>query len=361
MTATPSRLIDFGIAVAATLFFASAALAQSPEASPAPATQPAGVRYALHPLAVKLLAAHWSDMAAQEYNLDARQKQAFRRQITESWTNFIDDNRSQIEPLLGEFERARHADTPPSAEQVAHWAARALPLFEKARGELGDGQAGLREILTPRQRLLFDARTARSAASMLKYQRTLKRWSTGSFRDDEWWQPADTNGLAEESAASASEGQRRPEPVLERQASPAHQAAPTARQPAPAESFGPDIPQRIGEELTAWEQYVAAFCDHYELDRSQRNTADSILREMIARAVDHIHLHRDEVAKLERMISGTDPQAARNADQDDVNAEIERLYGPIDQMFAELQQRIQLLPTAAQRARADQQPPDQAP
>jgi hypothetical protein len=95
---------------------------------------------------------------------------------------------------------------------------------------------------------------------------------------------------------------------------------------------------------------VSDFIAKYALDDAQRGAAASMLQEMKERAVAHRDRHRTEVTQLERRLA-----AGRPEDADRVAGDLQRLYGPIDDMFRELQQRLQRIPTQAQQ-RASTQP-----
>jgi hypothetical protein len=135
-----------------------------------------------------------------------------------------------------------------------------------------------------------------------------------------------------------------------------------ARQPPPSGVFEPlggylpeedtafaHLPERMRVELTSWERYVIQFCDRYEFDRSQRVAADSMLREVTRRAVDHLRRYRNEVAEVEARLA--DPG---DTSPEEMERQLTRVYGPIDQLFAELDRRLSRLTTRAQRARVQQ-------
>jgi hypothetical protein len=108
--------------------------------------------------------------------------------------------------------------------------------------------------------------------------------------------------------------------------------------------------------MEAWTRYVQDFCARHELDRMQRETAFSILREMQQRALTHRDIYRHEIADMENKINSDD-----DVDRDEIEAQLARLYGPIDSMFQELDRRLAAIPTSAQirKARAATQPASQ--
>jgi HD-GYP domain-containing protein (c-di-GMP phosphodiesterase class II) len=276
----------------------------------------------------------WTTRATEAYGLTADQRAKFEARLKNRWLGFVEQHQRELERLLNEYLEARFGDQPPDADRVAEWASRAIPLFERARLNLAKGEAEIREILDSRQRAEFDAQQAQNRAALGTFERKLKRWSVGRFDEREWWEPPAERGMTRDSArATASQ------PAQTGAVAGADHTRPNAAS---------EMPPRVVEELDAWQQYVQAFCDHFELDQAQRNAAESMLREMRQRARDFVYRHRERVAAVEEMIAnavGVDPQVAER--------EIEEVYGPIDAMFRELDSRLQRLPTPGQVRRAE--------
>ena len=85
----------------------------------------------------------------------------------------------------------------------------------------------------------------------------------------------------------------------------------------------------------------------FNLNEGQRTTAVSCLSELKQRAIAHRDRRREDIARLEFRI---EHNAASDAPLDELKKQLSELYGPIDDMFKELQTRLELLPTAEQRA-----------
>ncbi len=104
-------------------------------------------------------------------------------------------------------------------------------------------------------------------------------------------------------------------------------------------------PDKIVEELSIWEAYADRFITLYQLDEAQRATALSCLYELTARAHSHRKRYRKKIAELEyRINSGFEPN-----EQEEMIASLKNLYGPIDKMFTELKDRLNGIPTTAQK------------
>ncbi|MCB9866843.1 MAG: hypothetical protein H6816_09450 [Phycisphaerales bacterium] len=263
---------------------------------------------------------------AGEYDLDSTQAQRVEDRMVERWTRFMTQNRRDLEPLITDYLEARFAIHPPSADRVAEWAARAMPVYNRLRQNVEAGEDDVRSVLDDDQRAAFDRAAPQRQTQLDAVAGQLKRWSVGKFDEAEWWVPPASNTPPAPRGAQAEQAS-----------------------PPPTPEASTDLPPRLVGEFNAWEKYVQDFCDRLELDRAQRNAAGSILRELIARATDHARRHRDRIAALEEKI------ASGSGEEDETfNRDLVELYGPIDRMFAELVARLERLPTAGQKHRAEQ-------
>jgi hypothetical protein len=214
---------------------------------------------------------------------------------------------------------------------VARWAARALPVWERIEKELSASDRELREILTEEQRVRFDEDRRRMWRSLENWRSTLSQWKRGKFDPDDW------PGRRREREARAEP----PDDPAERQAQPASR---------------PVDQTEVDAELQAWARFVQDFCDYYELDEAQRGAAFSILREMQERAEAYHARHRVNLERLERMIEGELP-----AEPEEIEREIQELYGPVDELFRELQRRLDPIPTPGQIRMAEQRQAESRP
>ncbi len=273
----------------------------------------------------------WAIESGAKYELRPEQQVEVERMLGERWMGFLADNRQELQPLLNEYIEAHLQVEPPSADQVADWAAKAMPVFEKLKANIEAGEDEVRGLLSEEQLPLFESERSKRKVQLRAAEGTLRRWSVGNFKQHEWWNPP----TKKQGGDGSNEHSNIPRPERLKEIRP----------PLPANA---DLPPRAVEELTAWERYVMDYCEKYELDRSQRNAAQSILRELRARAADHLHLNRDRIAAVEEAIVSPE-----ESDAESVTNELRELYGPVDQMFQELQERINRLPTPAQKLRGD--------
>jgi hypothetical protein len=249
------------------------------------------------------------------------------------WTKFLDDNRDEIQPLTNEFLEMRLDITPPSQSHVQDWARRARPLFDKTTKQIEEGMSEYREVLRPNQRIEFEVDATLLKVGVGFAQQKFARWEKGEFEPDDFWEP-----IGPDRKARRDERRRRRK---EREAWDAE------REQKKRKAIDEQAADPIDAELDAWQQYAADFISMYGLDSGQRTTVLSCLTEMYDRAIGHRDRHREEINRLEAKIasnSGTDDELKEIKDQ------LTRLYGPIDEMFKELQARIEQVPTGDQRA-----------
>jgi hypothetical protein len=90
-----------------------------------------------------------------------------------------------------------------------------------------------------------------------------------------------------------------------------------------------------------WQRYVDTFCNHFKLDAGQRASAQAILRECLERRDKIRQQSRDELMKVAD-ISDAGERAAKMAE----------LRKPIDDVFQELKDRLEQIPTTTQRLEA---------
>ncbi len=306
------------------------------------ANEPVEIKEGMWPSSnlIRLMLTRWAEDAGYEYDLDDQQREKTRKAVVQRWTKFLDDNREDIQPLANEFLEMRMEITPPGKSHVQDWARRARPFFEKATKQVEEGTSEFRKILRPDQRIKFEIDAMQMKVGLGFAQQKFAQWEKGEFEPDDFWEPI---GVEKETRRQERRKRRR-----EREAQEAERNQ--KRNAIDEQSLDP-----IDAELDAWQRYVAEFILTYGLDVGQRTTVLSCLTELRDRAIAHRDRHDDEIARLEERIasnSGTEVELGEIKDQ------LERLYGPVDEMFEELQARIEQVPTGDQRAAVKDAPPE---
>jgi hypothetical protein len=271
-----------------------------------------------------------ADDMVGRYGLSDDKRDQVRNATVDRWMDFLSDNRTKLQPLVNEFLEMRLALEPPFEEQVKEWAERALPVFDETRSQIEQNWNDLREVLNPWQRAKFEIDALATKAGLEVAQRRLTQWKQGQFELTDVWEPRDR-------AAQRQARERRAAERAER------------RERIEAEASAAEPSDQIELELDSWDRYAAEFISKHDLDEAQRDSVRSTLTEVKARAQAHRDRHREEIVELERRIEAPDPS---DDDREAIKGELVRLYGPIDELFAELQRRLDSVPTESQKSRA---------
>ena len=128
----------------------------------------------------------------------------------------------------------------------------------------------------------------------------------------------------------------------------------------------PNVPSRIvppgtgGTDRSAdfWEMYVRKFIDNYALDQTQANLAMQILDDTKKRANEYLTSRKEEYQNLQtRLTNAAGDQAAAA----EIQKQIAELNKPVQgDLFNEMKQRLDQIPTEAQRKAYDEAHPKKA-
>lgn len=290
------------------------------------------------PKLMNLMLTRWADQIGEEYELEPEQRTKVQEQVRTRWSSFLQENRDSIEPLVTEFLELRMEMSPPDKDSVQQWAQRAMPMYEQFRKQVTGTNGDLRQVLTPKQRIKFEIDAMQFAVGLQYAESQLSKWQSGEFDPRDFWEPPPS---AREDRTKRWE---------ERRARRQEQRRLREEREAEAKALAPPEDQ-IAVEMDLWDKYVAEFITRYDLDSGQQTTVQSLLTEMKQRATAHRDRNSAEILQLEARI-----QAGGNApQQEEVKKKLVELYGPIDEMFAELQRRMQAVPTMAQIARVEEE------
>ncbi|MBI4718066.1 MAG: hypothetical protein HY763_09700 [Planctomycetes bacterium] len=331
--------------------------AQTPEtagdataATTKPATPPEGLWPT--PKMLHSMLDRWAIFLGEEYELDESQREAVRREVHERWSRFLTEHRPALQPLANEFLEMRMDSAPPSKEAVQAWAKRATPLFDEIRQELSAGNEEFRKVLKPAQRARFEVDAMQFGAGLQFAEQRLKKWESGEYEPEELWRPPGARrdrSADDDDDRGESWRERRQRRREERRKRLAEQKA---AEEGAAEAKGLAVAEetdQISREIKTWEQYVEDFARRYNLDDGQRTAALSCISELKERAIAHRDRRKDDITRLEQRIRSNSGSTEELAD---IRKALMELYGPIDEMFRELQRRMEAIPTAAQRAAA---------
>ncbi len=286
------------------------------------------------PKLMKSVLKRWARQVGDRYELDADQQAHVDRAVVDRWTGFLTEHRKTIQPIFNEFLELRMEVEPPAKDSVVAWAQQSEQAFDMVRKELALATQDVREVLTARQRIKFEVDMLAFGSALELAKQRLERFKQGDFEPQEFWTPTATQRRKRREKRS-----RQREINADRSASAIGKSVETQQPPT----------DQIMLELNRWQAYVTEFISLYELDEGQRNAAISYLRELSQRALDHRNRYHDDIEKLEQRIA---ENTSEGLALEQINKDLTKLYGPIDDMFAELQARLNNIPTANQRAKA---------
>lgn len=220
-----------------------------------------------------------------------------------------------------------------TSKDVARWARAGDPVLRDMHQAIDRLVTEVRPHLSPEQRAILERDLAGFQRRRVVVEQDMKRWAKGQWSAKEWGmqddpiqsgatQPSDvdtppTNGTDD---VMRTDGASRPGRVV-------------VMVPIRCDEFAPET----------WGVCAGEVAERYAFDVGQRTTADSIVAELAARALD-----------------SRTANYARNETTGPVDRARDARFEPIRRAFAELRARLDLIPTTAQRDRADEVQPASA-
>jgi len=252
---------------------------------------------------------------AEEYELSDQQLGQTEAQMLSRWPKWIKKNQQTIQPLFNEMIEMRINPDPPDPAAVADWAKRALPMFDEFRTEIEKGNEDFRAVLKPRQQARFDAQRLVFAMGLDVTEKRLKRWRQGKVEPTEVWDAPGRDQRRKRRSTELAKDDKGARPI------------------------------------DRWQAYVDQFILRYQLDENQAESARSILVEIRTRAQKHLDTVAEQLTTINRQMNGAtkDTRVA-------LNQQRKKLQKPVEELFDELQRRLEALLTSAQRRMGGAEP-----
>lgn len=274
------------------------------------------------------------DRVVQRYDLTPEQRDRLQQGVLREISTTLLVHGGTMFRHAGEIMETRLAGKPFTAEQVARWVKESDGFFEGARAAAERLKSDLGSTLTPQQLETFQRdvsafdRRLQVIAEMRDHWR-LGRWDPGQWglADD----PIHRQALLRSSPsgkASSNGG------AVPRAPAPSTRVDPAASAPPPPATV-PLPTQWLAHDPDTWIAYLVEQRNRYAYDTAQSDAAESIHLELVARARSYVARHAEEIRAV--------PPADRSA---------HAVLQPVCAVFSELQQRLDGLPTSAQRAKA---------
>lgn len=257
---------------------------------------------------------------SRQYNLTPDQEQYTQKLLTKRVREFLGQHETDVRGLVWEMMEYQRAKRLPAPETAQQWANLGRPIFDDAREAILEGNKEWREILDDTQRARHDRDLRLLERQFAEMEERLDRWKDGDV------QPTD---------------------------------------------FGPATGQRDRKISTdpwthakpedTWEIYLRGFVARYRLDASQRETAESILKECRKRAdiyrekraavFEGIEKEIAEARESQVKSSGEKEEIAKARQKlDELRKKKLALEDPIQsEIGAEFKKRLDDIPTQEQR------------
>ncbi len=268
-----------------------------------------------------------SDEVAGRYGLTPQQKTMFQRTVMRESFGMMVRHGPDMWEQGKKALQDRAQGKPYSAEQIAGWAKDAEPLLHEIEASAERIAGELEKSMPEEKRGVLAQDMAAFHKRQVGVEAMNKRWAKGLWKPEEWGVEDDPvqNGGAR---AIAPKPEPTPTPV------PTAAARPPAALVAPVIAVAPaPIPDHwVEHDPATWIALVVEIGRKYRLDAGQMDTAWSIHAELVDRAGRYSKLRKTELAAI--------PEAQRSTNE---------AYQPIRELFGELRNRLESLPTSVQR------------
>jgi hypothetical protein len=256
---------------------------------------------------------------ADEYQFDDSQLELTRQLFKGRFPEFLNENRAEIQTLLNQYFEALLNDEPPAVEEVAEWAARVQPLMDEFGEVCNEVTEGMREYLNDDQMVMLDAQYVTFQTGMRVAQNKLAVWADGGYDPETEWIHRDSRRRSD------------------RERDPAEAAAEEEK-----EAAAPPPPE------DEWTIYTVEFIERYQLNEEQQQKALTILRHQQEARDRYLRRNADEMARVTQLLSDAETEEEKAASL----KAYQRLNAPVNRIFDQLKQRLDTLPTRAQRKAA---------
>lgn len=291
-----------------------------------------------------------TDQISQRYEFDDEQLRLTRELFKARFPAFLNDNRAEIQTLMNQYFEAVLYDEPPEVGDVAEWAQRVQPLLEEFRGVVEEITDGMGEYLTEDQQVTLDAEFAAFQTGVTMAQNKLTVWAEGGYDPEtEWIRPGPERRQHEREerrrTRQAMDEARRE--VVEEGVSP-NEAAAAAAEAAGSESPIAGAKPASKPQKDKWTIYTERFVERYQLNAEQQQKAYLFLRRQQEERDQYLRRKTDDMRRVTELLQTADTEPERKA----ALSAYERLNAPVERMFQQLKDRLNTLPTRAQRRAA---------
>lgn len=272
------------------------------------------------------------------YEFDDDQVFQTRELIKKRLPKWLNANRAEIQTLVNQFFEAQLNDEAPSIEHVAEWSQRVLPLVDEFQNQIGIMTNEMREFMTDDQQDTLDGELAAMNTGLGFTKNKLTVWADGGYDPELEWR-----GSRRERRRIDREERK----LLEAEMEAARQKAlaDAGRSgPPTGEALNPAThkPAAKSGSVDEWAAYVATFKRRYNLNDDQSAKADSFLKAQQDNRDGYLRRNADKMKQITNLYG-------ESATHERAQKAYARLNVPIERMFRTLKQKLDKLPTRAQR------------
>lgn len=269
------------------------------------------------------------DRVSQRYDLTSEQRDLLQQGIFREMTSTVLAHGKTMFAHAGEALETRLAGKPFTSDQVARWIKESDTLFASVRASADRLKNELAATMTPEQMKTYQEDVAAFDRRLQRISDMRDMWRLGKWQPDDW-------GLADDPIHRNVAG------AMNESSAPSAPSTPPPSKPAMIGNTGSmvtvELPKRwLPYDPDTWVAYVVEQRERFQFDAAQIDAAESIHLELRDRAKDYLKGHEEEAQAVPLSERASHPA-----------------FEPVRTLFAELQERLESIPTTAQRAKAEQ-------
>lgn len=319
-------------------------------------------------------------LLSERYALNPKQEQKLRSLIVRESNEMFRNNMNNIMQYSVEAIQTRAAGEPFTKDQVQRWAALAKPVIQDAQTRLRKASGEFMQDLTPEQRMLVQRDLSVTTRRQSEVLRMADEWARGKWEPSDWGlqddpiqmagqpvargadaPPANASGSGAPAKQAATPAKRSTTPANARAAADRRTTAAQAKastNPGNSNDRRDSVRRRTARTRAekpqppdAWEKYVQDFINKYKLNDDQEATAWRIHRSQKLRADQVTRRYDTQIENLKTRFAN-DADRLKQAVEKQEQAKTKLL----NQLFDQLKERLDVLPTRDQREAAGEKP-----
>lgn len=336
----------------------------------------------LTPQLLENLLAKGVDAFTHTYKLDPFQEEEMRLLLDRSVKSFLKEHHQEMQSLADEWLEGISAPVPPTVEEAVAFGERVLPLIEKLRTQVDQFRDEANEFLNDDQQMILQGQLAMVEIATSMTETRAREFAAGGFEPERHW-PGNANfqsnvsraetrrmvtdmraarraareRFAETGSPTASIEASRDILVARRQAMSRPQTPDAAASGAVAVADEQTHAQpRAAAAKNAppddWDKYVEQVIAKYQFNDEQQQKA----RQQLAYHKNARDQHRDRNQRELDKIRSMFETAAKSGNKRQVElaeSKYQRIMADETKIFDSLKQRLERLPTRAQRRAAE--------